>query len=146
MSTLQVNDHADCALLLAGSEAICEDTFLTNCGEVAVRCVMGDELVAFRHCDLRSRTGRLIECGAGSCDDADGGPSSRAVEEIPSNIFATKCTTDDGSWQELGRYPSWELSRSASSTAALDPAAFEGAEASPRMTAAAGSRKRIRDD
>jgi hypothetical protein len=126
----------DCALLLADSEAICEDTFLVNSGEVAVRCVRGDELVALRHCEIRSKTGRLFDCGIE--EDEHG-----TQPALPTCLFVSRCTTDDSSAQELGRYSGWTVSAYPSRANSTAELAMEADEYSPRDQS---GRKRGRDD
>lgn len=114
----QISDCADSALLLAGGECYCEDSYLIHNGQVAVRCLGGDELVALRHCDLRSKTRCLI----------DGADSAL--------VYTSMCATDPDSEAELRQYPWYER---------LSPRRTDSAEALGNV-AEKKVRKRARDE
>ena len=130
--------------MLADSECYCEDTYLLDAADCAVTCVRGDEMLALRHCDVRSRSGRLFQ--------ADDMETEISIE--PTALIYTKmCVTDEVSETELRRYP-WHSSEvEATGAQALvhvssskSVASLDGAGAYTLVSAAEGgaSRKRVR--
>jgi hypothetical protein len=135
----QISGNTESAILLAGSECYCEDTFLVDNSQCAVSCLDGDDLVTLKHCELRSSTGALFDVRATTESDGDGGAPQ-------SSIYTLNCITDAGSETELRRY-AW-CGRSAKAKPSVQKGGGDSATLDELVVddMVAGSRKRARDE